>query len=218
MIKAIIYDLDDLMVNSIALHIKAWDILFSEYHVKISDLPPDLSSHFMGMRISDVLKEMINYFNLEVDYQTLYQKRQEIFLQLVAEKLEILPGLIESLHLFKDNQIKIALASSGTTKYINLVLKKFRLSKYFNVIISGDDVKNGKPDPETYLIACQKLGLKPEECLVLEDATNGIEAAKKAGCKCIAINNPYTPPQDRTKADLILDSLSEIDLDILKTL
>ncbi|MFA5021716.1 MAG: HAD family phosphatase [Patescibacteria group bacterium] len=218
MIKAAIYDLDDLMVNSLPLHRRAWDILFNEYQVKTADLPPNLSSRFVGMRISDILKEMINHFKLKADYQILYQKRQEIFLKLAAAELEMLPGLIESLNFFRDNKIKIALATSGTKRYINFVLNKFNLNDFFDIIITGDDVKLGKPNAETYQVTCQKLNLDPKDCVVLEDATSGIMAAKAANCKCIAIKNPHTPPQILDQSDLILNSLAEIDLNVLNSL
>ena len=127
-----------------------------------------------------------------------------------------MPDLLQSLKLFKKNKFKIALASSGTKKYINVVLAKFKIADYFDVIVSGDDIKRGKPDPEIFSVAVKKLGLKPEETLVLEDATNGIEAAKSAGCKCIAVINKMTPPQNYSKADLVINSLEEIDMGLVK--
>ncbi len=125
-----------------------------------------------------------------------------------------MPGLIYSLEFFKSKGMKIALASSGTEEYIQIVLDKFSIRNYFNVIVSGNDVKKGKPDPETYAIAVKKLNLKPVECVVLEDATVGIIAAKAAGCMCIAVKNNYTLEQDLSKADTQINSLQMIN-DIL---
>ena len=102
------------------------------------------------------------------------------------------------------------MASSGTKEFINIVLDKFKIRDYFRVIVSGDEVSVGKPAPETFLIAAEKLGLSPQQCIVLEDATNGIESAKAAGCKCIAIPYKKGLKQDLSKADLILDSLNEV--------
>ena len=216
--KAIIYDLDDLMVNSDPLHVQTDELLLEEHGHKFAELPKELRSGFIGMRVTDILKEIVKYLNLNVDLDSLYQKRTEIFLKLVKEKLEAMPGLNESLELFKTNGFKIALASSGAKEYINLVLDKFNIKKIFDVIVSGDDVKSGKPHPETYLITSEKLGVKPKKCLVLEDSTKGIESAKSAGCKCIAIINPYTPTQDNSKADIVLNSLNEITLDMVNSL
>ena len=114
--------------------------------------------------------------------------------------MQSLPGLEKSLKLFKENGYpNCQLPHLEQKKYIDLVLEKFDIKNYFSLIVSGDDVKKGKPNPETYLVASQKLGFTPEECLVLEDATAGINAAKDAGCKCIAIKNLNTPVQDPFK-------------------
>jgi len=218
MIKAVIYDLDDLMVNSIGLHEKAWRLLLKEYQADHGALPADLRSSFVGRRIIDILQVIKDYFNLPATLEDLYQKRTAIFLALVREKLTPMPGLKASLDFFKDHDFKIALATSAAKSYYQLVLEKFGLEKYFAVIVCGDDVKTGKPHPETYLVACQKLGLPPGDCVVLEDATNGIAAANAAGCKCIAVRNPHTPPQDLGLADIILDSLEQINLALIAEL
>ncbi|MFC1663006.1 HAD family hydrolase [Patescibacteria group bacterium] len=218
MIRAVIYDLDDLMVNSVGLHQKSWDVVLKDFNHNISELPEELSSSFMGIRVIDALKKIIKYFKLSVDIDDFNKKRETAFLKLVTDELESMPGLLESLKLFKDNNFKIALASSGTGKYIDLVLDKFKIREYFTIIVSGDSVKKGKPDPETYIVATKKLELKPEECLVLEDATNGIVSAKKAGCRCVAVFNPYSPPQDHSKADMMVKSLNDISINLIITI
>ena len=198
------------MVNSQPLHAEASNYVFEKYGVDLGKLPSGVRAGFIGMRVSDVLKEIIRYFDLKVDFEKIRKERSELFLKLVKKKLKMMPGLKKSLKLFEENEIKIALASSATRKYINIVLRKFKINDYFGVIVSADDVVHGKPHPETYLVAARKLNLKPSETLVLEDSTNGIEAAKAAGCFCIAVKNPYTPKQDLSKADLILNSLSDL--------
>lgn len=217
MIKAVIYDLDDLMVNSAPTHFKATDILLQKYGHKYEELPGDLKTDFIGKRVIDVLKDIVEYFKISADFNELYAERMQIFLALVRNELEPMPGLFKSLKLFK-NKYKIALASSGMRKYIEFVLEKFGIVDYFDAVISGDDVKIGKPSPETYIVACKKLGLKPDECVVFEDAAVGVASAKSAGCKCIAIKNPYTPPQDLSRADVILDSLDDITLKMVDAL
>jgi len=216
MIKAVIYDMDDLMVNSYALHIEASDRVFQRHGVDQKKVPEHIRAGLVGMRVSDILKYLVDYLKLDVNLENLQEKRSAIFLDLVNKNLKTMPDLLQSLKLFKKNKFKIALASSGTKKYINVVLAKFKIADYFDVIVSGDDIKRGKPDPEIFSVAVKKLGLKPEETLVLEDATNGIEAAKSAGCKCIAVINKMTPPQNYSKADLVINSLEEIDLALVR--
>lgn len=218
MIKAIIYDLDDLMVNSHPLHYEAWEVLLKKYKHSNKDLPKEYHSKFIGARVIDIAKVIKKTLKLNIDLKLLYKERMEIFIKLVKQKLEPMPGLLYSLKLLRANNFKIAVASSGTKEYINLVLTKFEIRDYFDVIISGDDVKKGKPDPETFIVACKKLNLKAEECLVLEDAERGIEAAKRAGCKCIGVENPHTPSQDRSGADKIIPSLNVLTLGMIDTL
>ena len=218
MIKAVIYDMDDLMVNSNPLHIQASEKVFRKYGIDLEKIPQNIRSGFIGMRVADILRFVVDYFNLVLDFEKLRKQRSKIFFSLVAKELKAMPGLMQSLEFFKKNNFKIALASSGTKEYINLVLKKFKLAKYFDVVVSGDDVKFGKPDPETYLIACKKLQIMPKKIIVLEDATKGIEAAKTAGCICIAVKNPYTLKQNLAAADLIINSLTDLNSKTLRFL
>jgi beta-phosphoglucomutase len=218
MIKAIIYDMDDLMVDSDPLHNLAWEKLLSGFNHKFSELPEELRAKFIGLRVIDTTKEIVKALKLDTDPERLYEKRTEIFLDLARDKLKALPGLNKTLRLFTQNGLMIALASSGNKPYIQLVLDKFKIKDFFDIVVSGDDVRFGKPNPEIYLVACKKLGFRPEECVVLEDAKNGIESAKAAGCKCIAIINLHTPAQDHSKADLILNSLEELSLETINSL
>jgi len=218
MIKAVIYDMDDLMVNSNPLHIQASEKVFRKYGIDLEKIPQNIRSGFIGMRVADILRFVVDYFNLVLDFEKLRKQRSKIFFSLVAKELKAMPGLMQSLEFFKKNNFKIALASSGTKEYINLVLKKFKLAKYFDVVVSGDDVKFGKPDPETYLIACKKLQIMPKKIIVLEDASKGIEAAKTAGCICIAVKNPYTLKQNLAAADLIINSLTDLNSKTLRFL
>jgi len=217
MIKAIIYDLDDLMVRSDEAHIKAEKILLEKYHKDYDKIPQEMLANFVGRRVIDICKEMVNFFKLEISPEKFYQERTDIFLELAKTEIQAMPGLQESLDFFKNNSYTIAIASSGAKKYIKIILDKFKINEYFDVIITGDDVKIGKPDPETYSVAVKKLQLKPNECLVLEDATNGIKSAKAAVCYCLAIYNPHTEKQDLSEADKILNSLNDITLDLIKS-
>ena len=218
MVKGIIFDLDDTMVNSDPLHTEAWQRLLQEYNHSVSDIPKSMRANHIGMRVSDIVREVATFLHLKADTETIYKKRIDIFLNLAREYLEVMPGLLPTLELLRRHRYPLAIASSGAKAYINLVLDKFDIRDYFDVVTSGDDVTKGKPDPETYLITAQRLRLDPTACLVLEDAKKGIQSAKVAGCKCIAIKNPYTPPQNLSQADLILSSLNELTLQIIQKL
>jgi len=217
MIKAIIYDLDNVIVNSSPLHVRALEAVLNQYGITYNDLPFEDRARFVGMRVGDVIKEVTEKFNLKREAEIINQERRAIFLDLVNKELALMPGLIRSLDLFK-KKFKIGLATLGKRSYVNLVFDKFNLSEYFNVTVAGDEVVKAKPDPEIYLVAAAKLGLQPNQCLAIEDATLGIESAKNADCKCLAVASPYTPAQDLSKADLVLKSLEEISEDFIKSL
>lgn len=212
MIKGIIYDLDDTMVNSHPLHKRAWEEVLKVYGYQFKDVPKEVRANFLGKRVIDNVQPIIDHLNLNISKDELYEKRSEIFLDIVKNELQLLTGLLSSLKLLKENNYKLAVASSGARRYVGLVLEKFNIKKYFDIVITGDDVKLGKPNPEVFLLASEKLGFKPSECLVFEDATNGIMAAKAAGAICIAIENRNVPTQDFSKADFIIHSLNELNL------
>lgn len=218
MIKAVIYDMDGLFVDSEALHVKCWVIFLSKYGHDINDVPGEMRGAVAGMRVIDYIRDLVKIFDFKKNPEELYEEREKIWIEIAKEELGLMPGAMESLDFFKSRGFRIAIASSGSRDYISAVLEKFSLRKYFDVVVTGDDVKKGKPDPEPYLVTVEKLGLKPEECLVLEDAEKGVRSAKDAGCICIGIDNPDTPPQDLSKADLVMDSLEEITPEIISSL
>lgn len=218
MTSAIIYDLDDTMVNSDPLHARAWEELLNEHGHEFGSLPESMRSSFIGMRVVDIVSEIVDHLEIQTSKDDIYQKRINIFLDIVKNELDPMPGLMESLERFKNAGFKLAVASSGAEEYINLVLDKFAIRDYFCAIVTGDDVKAGKPNPEAYLKAASKLGVDPAACVVLEDAAKGIEAAKAAGCKCIAVSNPNVPAQDFAKADLVVHSLDKVGLKTIEGL
>lgn len=215
---AVIYDLDDTMVDSDPLHARAWQELLFEHDHDFRALPEQIRAHFIGMRVVDIVDELVDLLRIDCDKQTFYRRRSELYLDLVKTELKPMPGLKTSLDRLTDAGYPLGVASSGARKYIELVLDKFGISTYFATVVTGDDVTTGKPDPETYLVAADRLGVSPATCVVLEDATKGIRAAKSAGCRCIAIKSPSTPPQDFSQADLTLDSLDDVTPDVVARL
>jgi HAD superfamily hydrolase (TIGR01509 family) len=145
--------------------------------------------------------------------------RQECFLKLLAnEPLPPFPGVLELMEEATAREdFRVAIATSGTLEKSRAVLKAAEVPFQEMVYINGNDVKNKKPDPELFLLAAAGIGIDPGNCVVIEDAPNGIQAARAAGAKCIAVTNSA----DATKlqqADLICDSIEQIDLETIVTL
>lgn len=211
-IKAIIYDMDGLLVDSEILHQEAERTSLLKYGFRREDLPQEIIGDFVGRTLDEVADITCRFFGLD-DRKGYIRTRKEEFYKLIDERLELMAGAMKSLELFKKNGLKIALGTSATKEYAKIVLKKFSIGGYFDALVTAEDVTKGKPEPEPYILAADKLGVKPSECVVLEDASNGIKAAKAAGCRCIAVPNKHAPCQRTDMADLVLDSLEDIDMD-----
>jgi HAD superfamily hydrolase (TIGR01509 family) len=106
----------------------------------------------------------------------------------------------------------LAVASSSHRRLVQYVLRKLEITRLFDLIISGEDVAHGKPDPEIFLMSAKRLKVRPAECLVVEDAKLGVEAAKEAGMKCLGYRNPHSGNQDLSKADIVTDDFSSLDV------
>jgi sugar-phosphatase len=127
-----------------------------------------------------------------------------------APELPAMPGAVEAVSALFDAGYPLAVASSGIREYITLVLERLGIADRFRVVVTGADVAHGKPHPEPYLVTAARLGVPPANCVVFEDATVGVLAAKAAGMRCIAVPNPEaTQTQDLSTADLILSSLTD---------
>ena len=139
-------------------------------------------------------------------------------MDLIKTDLQGMPGIVDSIKRLKKDGYKLGIGTSLTRNYLTIVLDKLNVSQFFDVIVTGDEITNGKPHPDTYLTVAKKLGVQPNECVVIEDAKSGIQSAKAAGCVCIAIKNPNALPQDTTQADKVISSLDEITKDLIQEL
>ena len=131
---------------------------------------------------------------------------------LAKEDIEPIEGIRELLIALKERNIPTAIASSSPKNMIEAVVEKFKLQDYFSHLVSGNEVKHSKPDPEIYLVTAEKLGIAPSDCVVIEDSTNGVNAAKNAGMTCIGFRNLNSGKQDISRADIIVNAITEIDL------
>ncbi len=209
-ISAVIYDVDGTMVNSEPLHVAAWDSALQTYGHELMDLSDNFRATMAGKKPIVIAEGMVQELELDVDPCDFLETKSVLFLEKVRTELEGMPGVVESVQRFSQGGHKLAIGTSLDREYINLILNKLGLTGSFEVIVTGDQIKNGKPHPETYLMVAQKLGLDPSECAVLEDATSGIKSAKAAGMWCIAVENKNAVPQDTSEADVVVYSLDEV--------
>ncbi|HUU26172.1 MAG TPA: HAD family phosphatase [archaeon] len=215
-LKAVLYDLDGLMVDSEPLHGKASEKALNAYGHTLEDIPAALRQSFYGRRVAEIAADVVNCLSLPVSPERWARERLEIFMELVEQGINLMPGAEESLSLFEGNGLKKAVVSSGDRKYVQKILRLTGLTSRFEAVVTGDDVTRGKPDPQCYLLGAQKLDVPPPGCLVLEDAYPGIKAARAAGMKVIGVENNFNSRFDG--ADVVVSSLAAIDQKVLGTL
>jgi HAD superfamily hydrolase (TIGR01509 family) len=208
-VRAVIFDFDGLLADSEPLQIHAWQQFLSRYDKR---LEPDLLHEMFGLRVRDSSKLVRERLDLPISPEQVMDERDEIFMELVERELSLFPGARPLVsRLSEMHSIRLALATSGRRPYIELALRTSGLAGAFEVEVNGDDVQRGKPDPEIYLRAAQRLGVAPGACVALEDAPHGIHSAKSAGMRCLAVPNDMTrqiPGFER--ADAVLEGLSEV--------
>lgn len=207
-IKGIIFDLDGILFDSEYYQWQGWVEPLREYGI---ELTKEMYFNYAGKSGKQIDQELIKDFNLNIEDGTLLNKKKVLIEKWFNEKtMPIMPYAKEAVEYFSSNpNFKIALCSGGDREEVVTKLEKNDFLKYFPIITAGDDVERSKPWPDIYLLAVEKLGLDPSQCLAFEDTQYGLQAAKDAGVYCFAIPNEYSLNQDFSRADKILSSLKE---------
>lgn len=207
MYKAALIDIDGFLINSEHLYLEANQIYFKKFNFEFTE---ELHRQGTGKKFN---KWITTVFPTDKTGEEILKERNVVFFDLARKKLELLDGA-KDLLIMLHNNFKTALVTSTEMAYIDLIFEKTGIAEYFDVLVTGDMVSHGKPDPECYNLAAQKLGVSASECLVFEDAPNGIMAGKNADMKVIAVPSPYVKGDEAfQKADLVVDTLRDITLE-----
>lgn len=207
----VIFDMDGLMVDSELLQSISFKGMLKKHGIIVRKKIVQI----LGVRAVENIKMMKKKYRVKESVKTLFQEKNVIYSQLLKRKIKPMPGLFKLIEALKKSKIRLALASSSNYDHIRTVLSKLGLEKQFEVILSGEHVKKGKPNAEIYLKTAKILRIKPELCLVLEDAQTGVSAAKNAQMKCIAVPNKYTRNKNFSRSDLIVKSLDDITIETI---
>ena len=209
MLKAIIFDMDGVLVNSEPLHRKAYFNMFEEFNLDVSNR---LYESFTGKSTSAICKELCEIFDISISHEKLILSKRKHFKTIFDNDPEfrMIDGALSLIKNYFYHNLTLILASSASMTNINRIFKKFDLDKFFKAKISGADLKESKPNPEIFIKAAKLSGFSKSECIVIEDSTNGIIAAKSAEIFCIGFNSPNSKNQNYNEADLITNDLNEI--------
>jgi len=213
MIKAVIFDMDGVMIDSEPLWEKTERILLARRDIEYT---PTYRDQIVGLNQNDSGKLLVDTFELKEKVEDVISERVEILTAIYEEELEVISELIPLLEDLRDNQFKLAVASSSPLRVINFVLDMFSLHEYFPIVVSGECTDDGKPHPAIYLHTADRLEVEPSECVAIEDSINGVRSAKAAGMYCIAVPDKRLSQEEFQNADLIVSNLSKISPDLIK--
>jgi beta-phosphoglucomutase family hydrolase len=204
--KAVIWDMDGVIADTACLHFRSWQYAFQKRGVSFSD--KDFKHHF-GQRNDIIIRDTMGD-GVPVDViEAVAEDKEKYFRREAAGNLKPFPGVNRLLKTLKEKKVPCAVASSAPLENIRLILSCLGMEEYFRAVVYGKEVADGKPSPQIFLLAAQKLGVGPEKCIVIEDAVAGVRAAKRAGMFCIAVTNTHDA-QSLDEADMIVNSLEEV--------
>lgn len=209
MLKAILFDMDGVIVDTEPLHKKAYFLMFDAFNIKVSN---ELYESTTGQSTINVCRNLCTIFGLENNPEELVQCKRKIFTGLFHSdpSLKLISGVLDLIKNYHDNGLTLVLASSASMQTINNVFTRFELNQYFKAKISGADLKASKPHPEIFEKAAELSGFPRAACMVIEDSTNGIKAAKSAGVYCIGYNSFHSKNQDYSLADIVVNDFSHV--------
>lgn len=214
MIKACLFDLDGVIVDTARYHFIAWKALAKELGFEFTEKDNERLKGVSRMRSMDILLEIGGIEFPQEKKQELATRKNEHYRSFITQMKpdEILPGSTEFIKELKEHKIKIALGSAS--KNAMTILDRLQLTDWFDAVIDGTKVSNAKPDPEVFLKGAEELNVLPGECVVFEDAEAGVEAALAGGMKCVGIGNP----EILGNAHLVVSGLHEMSFEKLSKL
>lgn len=211
---AVIFDMDGVLIDSVRFHWQAMNQVLAKYNIRIED---DQLRNYIGQSVIHQLNQISEKFSTPLDIDAIIEELKPIKEEL-QRGIQPKEGAVKLLRLLHDNNIPVAVGTSSTRVDTIRKLTDAGILNEFQILVTHDDVTAHKPDPTVYLTAAKQLQLEATSCIVFEDAPSGIEAAKRAGMKCVAVQTPYTNGDDLSGATLSVESLADVTFDLIKSL
>lgn len=215
MLKAVLFDMDGVIVDTEPLHHKAYFGMFNTLKINVSEAHYQT---FTGQSTINVCKSLCKHFKLQNNPEELVQIKRHIFKDLFKNDpdLQLIDGVLDLIKDYHENGLTLVLASSASMGTIESVFNRFELDQYFLAKLSGADLKASKPHPEIFIKAAEVSGYNKNNCLVIEDSTNGIKAANAANIFCVGYKSVHSKNQDYSKANFIINDFKEIEYNRVK--
>lgn len=207
MLKAVIFDLDGVILDSEPLHFEADRRTMAEYG---GGMPEEVLVQYVGVSGRDMWTDLIARYGIPDTLENVLEKQKGHKLALMGQmELAAIPGIPELLQHLRAAGLAVGLASSSPMYYIRAVLHRLAIEDCFQAVASGEEVPRSKPSPDVFLLAAERLNRNPQDCLVIEDSAHGVRAAKAAGMGCVGYVNPTSGEQDLGLADIVVTSFTD---------
>jgi len=203
MFKALIFDMDGLMIDSERLYWQVEKDLARSYGKEVKE---ETLWKMMGRRPIEGMRIFVEEVGLPISAEDALNLRDTRMREKYRDESEAMPGLIHILDTFF-GKLKLAVCTGAQREFMEIVVDRLKIREKFVVLQASDEIKKGKPDPEIYLMTSTKLGIEPRECIVLEDSSNGSLAGKRAGCYTIAVPSEYSQGQDFSFVNFVASDL-----------
>ncbi|TAG02050.1 MAG: HAD family phosphatase [Betaproteobacteria bacterium] len=194
-LDALIFDMDGTLVDSMPFHEKAWDVMLPELGVSIDRF--EFFTWSAGLTNREIFPRLLKRDVTGEELAALADRKEAIYRDCYAPHMALMPGALEVIRRAEQGRVRVAMGTAAPPENVELVVDGLSVRHHFPVIVGGNDVANGKPDPEVFLKAAARMGVAPSRCLVFEDTPAGIEAAFRAGMHCVAITTTLTDLQVR---------------------
>lgn len=210
--KAILFDMDGVIVDSEPLHVAAFQAtLKSHGHTLIGE---QYKQHFAGKTDEAGFEDYFDFIGETVETPLIMDEKAKKYLELAADQLTPYPGVVEFIQDLAKKGIPLALVTGSLEAEAKITLETFGLTEFFSSIVAAENITASKPSPEGYLKGAAALGIKPKDCIVIEDAPSGVKAAMAAGMRCVVVTNTHTK-EELAGATLALQQLKPGCLDQL---
>ena len=198
--------MDGVIADTAACHLQAWQRLWAEQGVAFT---AEQFRCTFGQRTTEIIRGILGPDVPAEEVCALGERKEAYCRELLRRQVHVLPGVRELLAALEQAGFHQALASSAPRQNVELILEALDIGRYFSAVVSEADVTLGKPNPQIFLVAATRLGVEPRRCLVIEDAVAGVQAAKSAGMRCLAVTTTH-PGARLTAADRVVPSLAEV--------